>query len=354
MKPEKEGNFIIFATTMKKHFKFRLISIVALSGLTLGLITCKKDKASETSEPKAVTATATWVSQTWATLNGIITANNLTTIASFEYGATSTYGQNIDANPDTITGNENTLVTANLTRLIPGTTYHYRVTAVSSYGTIYGSDSTFTTTDKKPVNIVFNPDLTYGSISDNDGNIYKTIQIGTQTWMAENLKTTTYNDNTDIPLKNGYSSWTVLETPGYCWYNNDSLTYGAMYNWYAVNTGKLCPSGWHVPVDDEWTTLITTIGEDDGNKLKETGAIHWLAPNSGATNESGFTALPGGYRSSSGGAFYDLKRFGYFWSATEFNSVDAVYRLLSYNYNEAQSSSSDKNNAFSVRCVKDN
>jgi uncharacterized protein (TIGR02145 family) len=340
---------------MNKHFNLRLITFVTLSCLALAMFSCKKDKASESSATAVTSATA-WVGQTWATLNGVVTANNLVAIVSFEYGTNADYGMSIDAFPDTVTGNYSTLVHANLTKLQPGTTYHYRTKAANSDGYVYGTDMTFTTTDIKPVNIVFNPDFTYGSVSDNDGNVYKTIQIGVQTWMAENLRTTTFNDNTSIPLKTIYSTWTVLSTPGYCWYNNDSVAYGAMYNWYAVNTGKLCPAGWHVPIDSEWTTLTTTLGGDSvsGNKLKETGTIHWMTSNSGATNESGFTALPGGYRNSGTGVFNDLKKLGYFWSATEYNTIDAIYRLLSYNSGHVESSSSNKNSAFSVRCVKDN
>jgi uncharacterized protein (TIGR02145 family) len=341
---------------MKKHFNSGLISIIALSGLALTLFACKKDKAGEPSAATAVTSAAAWVGQTWATLNGVVTANNITTIVSFEYGTSTDYGMRIDAFPDTLTGNYSTLVHANLTRLQPKTTYHYRTSAANTDGPVYGTDMTFTTTDIKPVDIVFNPDLTYGSVSDNDGNVYKTIQIGAQTWMAENLRTTTLNDNTSIPLRTIYSTWTVLSTPAYCWYNNDSVAYGIMYNWYAVKTGKLCPAGWHVPADSEWTTLATTLGGDSvaGKKMKETGSIHWLTPNSGATNESGFTALPGGYRNAGTGVFSDLKKLGYFWSATEYNAIDAIYLLLSYNSGHSESGSSNKNTGLSVRCLKDN
>ena len=138
------------------------------------------------------------------------------------------------------------------------------------------------------------------TVTDIDGNVYHTVKIGTQVWMVENLKTTKYNDGTPIPLVTANSSWAILTTPGYCFYNNDAnvnkATYGAMYNWYIVNTGKLCPAGWHVPIDAEWTTLTNYLGSENaaGGKLKEFGISHWVTPNDGTTNSSGFTALPAG------------------------------------------------------------
>ena len=122
-------------------------------------------------------------------------------------------------------------------------------------------------------------------VQDIDGNNYLTVTIGTQIWMAENLRTTKYNDGTAIPLVTDNTTWANLTTPAYCWYNNDAKTngstYGALYNWYSVNTKKLCPTGWHVPNDTEWTTLTTYLGGTAvaGGKLKETGTAHWYSPN---------------------------------------------------------------------------
>jgi hypothetical protein len=115
-------------------------------------------------------------------------------------------------------------VVSNITGLIPGTKYHFRVIAVNSTGMTNGKDTTFTTAGTSGNRIIFNPNLTYGSLSDIDGNIYKTIQIGNQTWMAENLKTTRFNDGTAIPLVKDVVAWTELSTPGYCWYTNDSVS----------------------------------------------------------------------------------------------------------------------------------
>lgn len=132
-------------------------------------------------------------------------------------------------------------------------------------------------------------------IADADGNTYKIIKIGDQVWTAENLRTTRYNDGTEIPLVTDYTAWTNLTTPSYAWTNNDignKSVYGALYNWFAVKTCKLCPSGWHVPTDAEWTILENHLGGITvaGGKMKETGTEHWFAPNTDATNESGFTA----------------------------------------------------------------
>ena len=141
--------------------------------------------------------------------------------------------------------------------------------------------------------------FTFIACTDFDGNNYPVGQIGTQIWMVENLKTTRYNDGTDILSITDNTTWENLITPGYCFYNNGVVnknTYGALYNWYAVNTGKLAPKGWHVPTNDEYTTLITFLGGESvaSSKLKESGTSHWQSPNTEATNQSGFTALPGG------------------------------------------------------------
>ena len=144
-------------------------------------------------------------------------------------------------------------------------------------------------------------------IADADGNTYKIIKIGDQVWTAENLRTTRYNDGTEIPLVTDYTAWTNLTTPSYAWTNNDignKSVYGALYNWFVVKTCKLCPSGWHVPTDAEWTILENHLGGISvaGGKMKETGTEHWFAPNTDATNESGFTALPGGWRDGDNGS----------------------------------------------------
>jgi len=205
----------------------------------------------------------------------------------------------------------------------------------------------------------FNSSVIYGTMTDQDGNVYKTVTIGTQTWMAENLRTTKYNDGTDIPLVTDDKEWYDLTTGAYSNYNNTNnidtiATYGRLYNWYAVNTGKLAPKGWHIPTDAEWATLLTYLGSENvaGGKLKETGTKHWNSPNIAATNETGFTALPGGLRSSNG-SFTNIGNYGFWWSATENSNIYAWNRIM---YNISSNVGINYNNkkfGFSVRCVKD-
>jgi len=196
------------------------------------------------------------------------------------------------------------------------------------------------------------------TVRDKSGNTYNTIKIGDQLWLAENLKTTRYNDGDSIPLVTDNTEWSNLTTPGYCWYDNDEMTYGyfygALYNWYAVNTGKLCPTGWHVPTDDEWTTLVNYLGGESvaGGKMKETGTVHWSSPNTGATNESGFTALPGGYRGDLA-AFRNIGTHADWWYSTQSGTTDAWSRSLSYDVVNSYRNLRDMKYGFSVRCLKD-
>ena len=204
--------------------------------------------------------------------------------------------------------------------------------------------------------IILNPWITYGSMSDQDGNTYKTILIGTQTWMAKNLTTTKFNDGTVIPLVTDAATWSNLSTPACCWQNNDparKVTYGVLYNWYAINTGKLCPAGWHVPSDGEWTVLTDFLGGDNiaGSKLKESGFRHWDSPNTGSTDESAFSAYPGGKRLGSPDAsFVDLRESGWWWTASS-DKDWAVNRLMNYNSINTQKYFQPKNYGLSVRCV---
>jgi uncharacterized protein (TIGR02145 family) len=195
-------------------------------------------------------------------------------------------------------------------------------------------------------------------MTDIEGNTYKTVTIGTQTWMAENLRTTKYNDGTSIPNVTDGTAWFELFTGAYCNYDNDpskAAIYGRLYNWYAVNTGKLSPTGWHVATDAEWTELIEYLGGEEvaGGKLKETGTTHWNSPNYGATNETGFTALPGGYRMFDGGAFDDVGAYGSWWSATGGNPDGAWNRYVYYYGNNVDKILDFEISGYSVRCVKD-
>jgi uncharacterized protein (TIGR02145 family) len=237
--------------------------------------------------------------------------------------------------------------------------YPFITTAVLIAGCTKTNDIVF-----PPIN--FNPAVTYGSLTDQEGNTYRTVEIGTQVWMAENLKTTLYNDGQSVACVTDTEEWANLSTPGYCWYNNDASVYrpafGALYNWYAVNTGKLCPVGWHIPSNEEWIALRTFLGGEDfaGGKLKETGTTHWKTYDAAATNEFGFTALPGGERSCNGisdeGKFVGHGIDCCMWSATTFSISDPsmiwCFRINATSprfwRNEIYATSGQ-----SIRCIKD-
>jgi uncharacterized protein (TIGR02145 family) len=203
----------------------------------------------------------------------------------------------------------------------------------------------------------------YIACTDDDLNNYAVVKIGTQVWMAENLKTTKYNDNTEIPLVTDNVTWGLLSTPGYCWYNNDAATYkatyGALYNWFvldaASNGGKnVCPTGWHVSTNAEWTTMKTYLGGDVGGiKIKETGHIHWLTHGDMVgTNESGYTALPGSYRVLNG-TFGNIGVDGNWWSSTEWNTLNAFGWTVAFIGGYLFSTGFYKQYGQSVRCVRD-
>lgn len=200
------------------------------------------------------------------------------------------------------------------------------------------------------------------NVKDIDGNTYAVVTIGKQIWMAENLRTTKFNDGTSIPLIKGESAWTVLHgelnKPAFSWYNDDPTIdngiYGALYNWWAVKSNKLCPKGWHIPTDEEWTILTDFLGGDTiaGGKLKSTGTKHWLAPNTGATNETKFNALPAGYHSFLGPYLYK-GAVTYFWSSTEYDLHNSYFRLLYNDYSNVLRSFLYNTSGFCVRCIQD-
>lgn len=231
-----------------------------------------------------------------------------------------------------------------------------------------GKPGDFVTVEIKGIKICTECGSTF--IDERDGQEYETVQIGDQCWMAENLKATMYNDGTPIPFVNDNQVWQNTSTAAYCWYDNDEITYkdtyGALYNWFTVETGKLCPKGWHVPSDAEWKILEMYLGMtqeeadsegtsrgDVGGKLKEAGLVHWQDPNYGATNETGFTALPGGNHEF-GGEFSAMYLMCQMWSSTPFiGTPDAWQRFVSYGEATVGRDHPCKADGKSVRCVKD-
>jgi uncharacterized protein (TIGR02145 family) len=179
-----------------------------------------------------------------------------------------------------------------------------------------------------------------------------------QLWMLENLKATKYMDGTDISNIADNAAWAGRTSPAFCWYNNDTGNkdvYGALYNFYTIREGQLCPTGWHVPVDGEWTWLTDYLGglSLSGGKLKETGLSHWMDPNTDATNEVGFTALPGGHRDNHG-TFSDITTNGYWWTSSEYNSSDVVIRELSSDSGGITWETCSKQYGLSIRCIRNN
>jgi uncharacterized protein (TIGR02145 family) len=321
----------------------------------LVFIACNKDEKKTTVVPPiALTNSASWPGRHWAVLKGQVNGKDQLTKVVFQYDTTTSYTHTISPVPDTTSGSTNVSFTVNLTGLKSKTRYHFRINASNESGIGNGADVSFITSDTTNIVINFNPALSYDSIYDFEGNKYRTIQIGTQTWTAENLRSTKFNDGSDIPFVMDVTAWSTLTTPGYCWYNNDSVGYGGIYNWYTVNTGKLCPEGWHVPSDEEWTILTDYLGGKSvaGGMLKETGASHWLSPNTGATNESGFTGLPTGYRSY-GGGFNSIKNYAFWWSSTAWSSTGAWYRDVNFSYTSVDRSNSNKKSGATIRCLKD-
>lgn len=294
--------------------------------------------------PSVITNSPTLISTKSVTLNGYISSNGGSQLS--EKG----FCWSINTNP-TISDNK-IINQSNLNNfsdtifgLSPNTSYYVRSYAVNNKGISYGNQQSFST-------------LGYGSVTDIENNVYSTITIGSQVWMVENLKTTKYNNGTSIP--NITTSWTNLQNGAYCWYDNNSAyknTYGALYNFHAVNTGNLAPTGWHVPTDTEWSTLINYLGglQSASAMLREAGFTHWTSPNTGATNSSGFNALPGGYKSLGfgGNNFYtSIGMESNWWSSTHYNSTYANY--ISINYRGTLNSYSlTYNYGLSIRCIKD-
>jgi uncharacterized protein (TIGR02145 family) len=202
-----------------------------------------------------------------------------------------------------------------------------------------------------------NPNLTYGSVTDVDGNTYATIAIGTQVWMAENLRTTKFNNGDQIQNIADDNQWVNTTNAAWTYYDNFSLyenPYGKLYNYYAVTDSRyICPMGWHVPIDAEWTFLTNYLGglSIAGGKMKSTGITYWNTPNEGATNESGFSGLPSGLRSFT---FYDIGTNARFWSATISGGGSVIIRRLYKDYKTiGREFESSEYTGLSIRCLND-
>ncbi|MFZ4398758.1 MAG: FISUMP domain-containing protein [Bacteroidales bacterium] len=297
-----------------------------------------------TSVPQLTTNNITTITATSATSGGNITTDGGASVA-FRGVCWSTSPNPFVTDSHTSDGTGSGVFTSNISGLAAGTTYFLRAYATNSIGTAFGNEVSFTSA--------------ISAVTDIDGNIYNTVAIGTQVWMKENLKVTKYRNGDLI----GTTTPATLDisgesSPKYQWaYNGDEnnvATYGRLYTWYVVaDSRNLCPKGWHVPSDAEWTILTTYLGGESiaGSKLKEAGLSHWNSPNTAATNETGFTALPGGSRYYTG-TFNSIGNLFSCWSSTELNSAEAWFQTMYYNNSDANWDAYDQRYGRSVRCLK--
>lgn len=203
-----------------------------------------------------------------------------------------------------------------------------------------------------------NTTSTPATVTDIDGNLYHTVTIGSQVWLVENLKTTKYRNGDPIPNFSASTQWAGASTGAYCDYDNDTnnaAIYGHLYNWHAVNDSRnIAPTGWHVATDSEWVAMVNYLGGDSvaGGKMKEAGTTHWQSPNTGATNSSGLTALPGGYRWVSG-TFAKIGYFGRWWCSTTYDNYNANDFILNNDDAVGSKGYNLKGVGYSVRCVRD-
>jgi uncharacterized protein (TIGR02145 family) len=294
-----------------------------------------------TAVPSAITATG-------ALTGGDVSASGGGTISA--RGVCYGTSPNPDiSGPHTSDGTGTGTFISTLSGFTNGTVYYVRAYATNFAGTSYGSQVQLLT-----------------MVADVEGYLYKTVLIGSQVWMAENLRTKKYNDNSDITLVTNPTTWVGLTTEAYCWYDNDEATnkpiYGALYNWYAVDEGNLCPTGWRVASHDDYKVLEMHLGmtqgqadswgwrgTDQGSELKNTAG--WKAGENG-TNTSGFSALPGGFRIIDSGSTFNMGDLGYWWTSSENSTIDALYRRLDGSSIQVYAQGVKKTAGKSVRCLK--
>jgi len=325
--------------------------------------------------PEVETLPVTSITQTTAQCGGTVTVEGTSSVTARGVVWSTAQNPTLESNQG-YTTNDSGIgeFESSLTGLTPSTTYYVKAYATNAEETGYGQQESFTTTTAgTPGN----------GVTDIEGNEYATVIIGTQEWMAENLKTTKYNNGSNIPNVTGNSEWLGLSSGAYCWYNNDEATYkdtyGALYNGYAVNTGNLCPTGWRVPTDAEWTQLIDYVVAQGypnsgvvggaGSALKSCRQVNspmggdcatsthprWNSHSSHyGTDVFGFSTLPGGYRYDTNGNFYDVGGFGNWWSSTELGATGAWGWYVGYYYEHMEHGGSSKRLGFSVRCLRDN
>ncbi len=316
------------------HYSHTIIFVLILGVFILG---CEKKNV-----PEVNTSPVTDVTQSTASGGGEIVSNGGATIRSHGVCWGTSPNPTASGSKTDLGKSDGGSFTSSITGLKPSTTYYVRAYATNKAGTGYGNQVIIST-----------------RLADKDGNVYATVQIGNKLWMAENLRTTRYDDGSSIIYPGtDVTMWYSSSTGAYAWYDNDTTNrniYGGLYNWHAVNNSSgICPSGWCVPTDEDWTTLIDYLGGENvaGSKLKQTGNTIWNQPNTDATNESGFGAIPGGLRDEMG-VYGHLKWSGFYWSSTQYNLGNGWGRSLSTHNGSVVKLFSNKGIGYSVRCVKE-
>jgi uncharacterized protein (TIGR02145 family) len=315
------------------------------STMTVGFsVRCVRDAA-----PTVTTSSADSITPTSATSGGNVTDAGSDPVTARGVCWSTSPNPTVALSTKTTDGSGSGTYTSSITGLQLSTTYYIRAYATNGVGTGYGSEVTFTT-------------LATGQFTDIDGNVYDTIAIGTQVWMKQNLKTSKYRNGDPIPTNLNNTTWQNTTLGAYAIYDNTAANdnvYGKLYNWYAVADSRgLCPTGWHVPSDAEWTTLENFLGGSSvaGGKMKAVSSL-WDSPNRGATNSSGFTGLPGGLRNFDGPFVFGPNAVfgneGYWWSSTQHSSTNAWYRYLRYDSAYSDRDTYGKMHGLSVRCVRD-
>jgi uncharacterized protein (TIGR02145 family) len=322
----------------RNSYLFLLFIIISFT-----LTTCKKDK--NISLPTVETYSPIYIASTAATVGLTVTSDGGSPI--IDCGIYMGTSQNPETTGNRLQiGNDTGVFRGIVSGLLPNVQFYIKAYAQNAKGESIDDQVTFTTP---------------GTISDYDNNVYETVKIGTQTWMAKNLKTTHYLNGDPIGTTTPATLDISGETsPKYQWsYGGDdanSVVYGKLYTWYVItDSRKICPTGWHIPADAEWTTLESTLGGFGiaGSRLKEAGNSHWISPyNLDATNESCFSALPGGYRNQTG-AFSFTGNYGYWWSSVEGDATTAWTRSLFVQASQVSRINLNKQYGASVRCIKD-